>query len=99
MACTLSNCDVATSLYGYRPSLIANILFLGVLSICLIGCIATAAVTRRYLGFSLLLAIAYIFEIVAYSERIIAWNDPWLVPGFIRQVLFLTVGPIFATMA
>ena len=31
MSCTLDNCDVTASLYGYRPSLAANAFFVAVL--------------------------------------------------------------------
>ncbi|KAH8890888.1 hypothetical protein GQ53DRAFT_841855 [Thozetella sp. PMI_491] len=99
MACTLATCDPSASLYGYQPALASNAAVIAVLCLCLVACLAVGVLTRQYLSYTFLLTAAYVFEIVAFAERIKGQEDPWDVPQFGLEVLFSTTGPVFATMS
>ncbi|KAJ9157372.1 hypothetical protein NKR23_g83 [Pleurostoma richardsiae] len=98
-ACTFETCSVSDSPYGYRPSLIANACFLAAISLCLIACLGITTIRRRCLGISFLLATCCSLELVAYSQRVMGWRDPWDVTYYDIGLIFSTVSPVFLTSA
>ncbi|KAM6484266.1 RTA1-domain-containing protein [Trichoderma sp. SZMC 28011] len=77
--------SIDESVYGYRPSLAANVIFAGLFTIAL--------VVHAYLGarwktwtFMWCLILSCLHEITGYVGRIIMWNNPWSFAGFIIQI-------------
>lgn len=83
--CNLSNCPAAWSIYGYRPSLAANAVFVALFAI--------AAIVHLYLGFrwrtwgfTIPVIIGCITEIIGYIGRIMLWDNPFSFNGFMIQI-------------
>ncbi|KEZ42560.1 hypothetical protein SAPIO_CDS5790 [Scedosporium apiospermum] len=96
--CTLDLCPLEYSVYRYRPSLPANIVF--------IVLYALALLVHAYLGFRwkqiwfmVCVILGCLVEIVGYIGRIIMHGNPFLFAGFMTQIVFITSGPIFYTAA
>ncbi|KAL7819348.1 RTA1 like domain-containing protein [Trichoderma aethiopicum] len=94
--CNLHNCPVEWSIYGYRPSLAANAIFVALFAI--------AGIVHLYLGFrwrtwgfTIPVLIGCITEIIGYVGRIILWDNPFSFNGFIIQIVTLTIAPVFYT--
>jgi RTA1 like protein len=86
-----------TSLYGYRPSIAANTIFLAVAGLCILGYAITCITTRRWITFTIVLSIGCILDIIGFAERIQGWNNPWDVASFINGIICLTIAPVFIT--
>lgn len=96
--CTLELCPIEWSVYQYRPSLAANIIFMILY--------ALAMAVHIYLGirwrqkfFMIFMIFGCLFEIIGYAGRIILYNNPFLFAGFMLQIVFVTSGPVFYTGA
>ncbi|TFA97688.1 Sphingoid long-chain base transporter RSB1 [Trichoderma ghanense] len=94
--CNLHNCPVEWSIYGYRPSLAANVTFAVLFGL--------AGVAHLYLGFrwrtwgfTIPVLIGCITEIIGYVGRIMLWDNPFSFNGFIIQIVTLTIAPVFYT--
>ncbi|KAF4956721.1 hypothetical protein FSARC_11489 [Fusarium sarcochroum] len=92
--CTLELCPIEMSVYKYRPSLPANVVF------AVLFVIGTAVHT--YLGlkwktpwFMWCMIVSCIHEIVGYIARILLWNNPWSFGAFITQIICITQAPVF----
>jgi hypothetical protein len=96
--CTIDGptaCALDTSYYFYRVSLSANATFLALFSISLIGFIATYALTRRGWAFTFAMFAGVSLEVIGYIGRIMSWKDQWKEPGFLMQIVCLTIAPAF----
>ncbi|KAH8659929.1 RTA1 like protein-domain-containing protein [Xylariales sp. PMI_506] len=96
-SCTISTCPISESLYGYRPSIAANSIFLAIAACSLLWCLAVLIKTRRWIAFSISVIIGCILEIIGYLQRVKGYNDPWDLTSFINGISFLTIAPVFYT--
>ncbi|KAF4457496.1 hypothetical protein F53441_546 [Fusarium austroafricanum] len=94
--CNLDTCPVEWSIYSYRPSLAANIVFVVLFS--LIG------LTHGYLGFRWKswgfmtgMLLGCLSEIVGYVGRIMMYYNPFSFNAFMIQIVCLTIAPVFYT--
>ncbi|UKZ51538.1 hypothetical protein TrVGV298_005298 [Trichoderma virens] len=94
--CNLHNCPVEWSIYGYRPSLAANIVFCALFAI--------AGIVHLYLGFrwrtwgfTIPVIVGCVTEIIGYAGRIMLWDNPFSFNGFMIQIVTLTTAPVFFT--
>lgn len=83
--CTLDLCPLEYSVYRYRPSLPANIVF--------IVLYALALLVHAYLGFRwkqiwfmVCVILGCLVEIVGYIGRILMHGNPFLFAGFMTQI-------------
>lgn len=113
--CTLDLCPIEASVYSYRPSLPANIVFIALYAI--------AGLLHAYLGirwrqwsFTGCILAGCLLEIAGYVGRIIMYGNPFDFIGFMTQIgellsrlspsdhvltvlVFITSGPVFYTAA
>lgn len=83
--CTISECPVELSIYGYRASL--------PFSITIISLYAIVAVVQSFLGwryktwsYLASMMLGCICEILGYVGRILLWVNPWKKTGFTMQI-------------
>ncbi len=88
--CTLDLCPVEYSVYGYRPSLAANISF--------IALNALAGVIHMYLGvrwkqwwFMICMLVGIVNAILGYVGRVLMYYNPFNFSAFMLQISMLTV--------
>ena len=83
--CTLDTCDVETSIYGYRPSIAANTIFLVLFVLCMFIHIFQGIRWRTWFFMGAMIW-GCLSEILGYSGRIILWQNPFSFPGFLMQI-------------
>lgn len=93
--CTSETCSLASSPYGYRPSLPANAFFLALTAVILLGSSVVVATTRRHLVFGTLFSVTATLEMISYAVRIAGWRNPWDGMLYLIGQLFSTVAPTF----
>ncbi|KFG82523.1 sphingoid long-chain base transporter RSB1 [Metarhizium anisopliae] len=94
--CTLETCPVSWSIYGYQPSLAANTTFLMLYIVA--GAIhGYLGIRWRSWGFMTGMLLGCLCEIIGYAGRVIMWNNPFSYPGFMIQIICLTIAPVFFT--
>ncbi|KOS18578.1 Sphingoid long-chain base transporter RSB1 [Escovopsis weberi] len=94
--CSLAVCPVEWSIYGYRPSLPANVLFAALFA--LVGLLHAALGARwRTWGFTFGVLLGCATEIIGYVGRALLWRDPFDYSAFMIQIVCLTVAPVFYT--
>ncbi|OAQ98793.1 hypothetical protein LLEC1_08171, partial [Akanthomyces lecanii] len=94
--CNLDDCPVEWSMFGYRPSLAANVVFLVLFA--LIGGVHTYFGVRwRGWGFMTGMLLGCVCEILGYVGRILMWQNPFSYYGFMIQIICLTIAPVFFT--
>ncbi|TQW00040.1 hypothetical protein V2A60_005451 [Cordyceps javanica] len=94
--CNLDKCPVEWSMFGYRPSLVANVLFLALFAV--IGLVhAYFGIRWRSWGFMTGMLLGCTGEILGYVGRIMLWNNPFSYYGFMIQIICLTTAPVFFT--
>lgn len=76
-ACTLKTCPIQSSYYAYRPSLPANAVFLALFSLSLCCFIVQAALSRRFIGFTIAMVSGCALEVLGYVGRIMSWYNPF----------------------
>ena len=76
-ACTLKTCPIQSSYYAYRPSLPANAVFLALFSLSLCFFIVQAALSRRFIGFTIAMVSGCALEVLGYIGRIMSWYNPF----------------------
>lgn len=76
-ACTLKTCPIKSSYFAYRPSLPANAIFLALFSLSLCGFILQAALSRRFIGFTVAMVSGCALEVLGYIGRIMSWYNPF----------------------
>ncbi|RMD39375.1 hypothetical protein DV735_g5754, partial [Chaetothyriales sp. CBS 134920] len=92
--CTLDICNVRYSVYGFVPSLAANASFLALFTI--------AAAAHSYLGwrwktplFASFMAVGCVSAIVGYVGRLLLNENPFDFPGFLIQIIGVTLAPVY----
>ncbi|OQN98825.1 hypothetical protein B0A48_15171 [Cryoendolithus antarcticus] len=96
--CTIATCSVERSIFQYRPSLVANSLFIALFGISMIIHIYQG-IRWRQRTFAILMAMGCISEMIGYGGRIMMYNDPWSFTAFIMQIVTITFAPVFFTAA
>ncbi|KAI9832696.1 MAG: hypothetical protein M1838_005634 [Thelocarpon superellum] len=96
--CTLALCDPSESIYGYRPSLGANTTFLVLFGIAMILQIIQGVRWRTW-PYMITMVCGSIVEILGYGGRIMLWQNPFTFPGFLLQIICITIGPAFYSAA
>jgi len=79
--CTLALCPVEWSVLAYRPSLVANGVFVGMFSIAMILHIVQG-VHHRTWSFMVCMAVGCVDEIIGYSGRLMLHENPFSFAGF-----------------
>ncbi|KAJ4394162.1 hypothetical protein N0V93_003379 [Gnomoniopsis smithogilvyi] len=87
--------DVFDTPYSNGANTAANGLFLGLICLSLVGCVVISWRKQRFIPFSFVLCVAYIFEIIAYALRFQGWDFT----TFSVQFGLSTIAPVFVTMA
>lgn len=82
-ACTLNTCPLSSSYYAYRPSLSANAVFLALFSLSLCCFLLQAALSGRFIGFTIAMISGCSLEVLGYTGRIMSYYNPF------NQVRFL----------
>ncbi|KAF5019524.1 hypothetical protein F66182_8466 [Fusarium sp. NRRL 66182] len=92
--CTLELCPIEMSVYGYRPSLPANVSFAVLFTV--------GAAVHVHLGlkwkapwFMWCMILSCTHEVVGYVARILLWKNPWSFGAFITQIICITQAPVF----
>ncbi|UNI17581.1 hypothetical protein JDV02_003913 [Purpureocillium takamizusanense] len=94
--CTLALCPVEWSVYQYRPSLPANIVFLALFALAAAVHIFLGVRWRSW-GFMAGIILGCLTEIIGYVGRILLYNNPFDFGGFLMQIVLITTGPVFYT--
>lgn len=96
--CTLDICPVEISVYGYRPSLAANITF--------IALYAVAGLIHAYLGirwkqwwFMGCMLVGAANAIIGYIGRVMMYYNPFNFSAFMLQISELFSSPVFLPFA
>ncbi|KAH9909038.1 RTA1 like protein-domain-containing protein [Xylariomycetidae sp. FL2044] len=97
--CTLELCWPERSLYGYRPSIAASLIFLLLFLISLLSCLVFTIPKRRWLAFSIPVSVACVLEILGYGVRLASYFDPYLWDArlFAVSTTALTIAPAFVS--
>ncbi|KAF2807225.1 RTA1-domain-containing protein [Mytilinidion resinicola] len=93
--CTLSTCALSDSYWGYRPSLPANSFFLAIFAISTGLYLVQALLSKRFLGFTIAMVSGCLLEVIGYVGRILSYFNPFKEPGFLMQIVCLTIAPAF----
>ncbi|GFP52068.1 hypothetical protein ACSS6W_003944 [Trichoderma asperelloides] len=96
VTCNLHNCPVEWSILSYQPSLAANIVFAALFGA--IGLVHFYLGFRwRVWGFTFPMLVGCVTEIIGYVGRILLHYNPFSFPGFMIQIVCLTIAPVFYT--
>lgn len=96
--CTLETCPVTDSIFYYRPSLSANAAFLALFAFTGLIHLMQGIYTRKP-WFTFAIGWGCTAEIIGYVGRIISWNNPFSLNGFLIQICCITIAPVFFTAA
>jgi hypothetical protein len=83
--CTLAICPVTASVYEYRPSLVANSLFLALFGVALILHVLQGLRWRTWF-FLFTMFWGCVAEMIGYGGRIMLYQNPFSFPGFLMQI-------------
>ncbi|CAN8097136.1 unnamed protein product [Discula destructiva] len=92
--CTLELCSPTWSVYGYRPSLGANLAFSCIFCAALLAHLAIG-VRRKTWTFLACMVCGCLDATLGYAGRIWMFHDLWNFDAFIIQVVCLTTAPVF----
>lgn len=92
-------CDNVRTNYDYDLNLAANVAFLVIFALSLLGFLGVYAFTRRGTAFTIALSLGLLCEVLGYAGRIMSWINPWDENGFLMQICCLTIGPAFMAAA
>ena len=83
--CTLPECPIELSTYGYRASLPLSAVLIALYALCMV---AQTWLGWKYKTWSFLAAmlLGCFTEILGYAGRIMMWENPWNNTGFIMQI-------------
>lgn len=90
-----ARCEHVPNYYMYRVSLPANAAFAALFGISLVGFLATYALTRRGVAFTVAFSAGVILEVLGYAGRVMSWKNQWAENGFLMQICCLTIAPAF----
>lgn len=87
--------DVFDTPYSNGANTAANGLFLGLICLSLVACVAITWRKQRFIPFSFVLCVAYVFEIITYALRFQGWDFT----TYSVQFGLSTIAPVFVTIA
>jgi hypothetical protein len=93
--CTVDTCPIDSSYYFYRVSLGANVTFITLFGLSVLGFVITFLTTRRALAFTVAMLCGTLLEVIGYAGRIMSWENQWVQTGFLMQIVCLTIAPAF----
>ncbi|KAM5351246.1 hypothetical protein ACJ41O_003969 [Fusarium nematophilum] len=94
--CDLDTCPIEWSMYSYRPSLAANIVFLVLFG--LLGLVHTYQGFRwKSWGFMGGMIAGCLTEVIGYVGRVMLYYNPFSFNAFMIQIVCLTIAPVFYT--
>lgn len=79
--CTVQICPIDSSNYNYLPSLAANAVFIALFGVSLACFLGQGLLSRRFIGFTVVMVCGDILEVLGYAGRIMSHNNPWLQVG------------------
>ncbi|KAK9234062.1 RTA1 domain-containing protein [Lipomyces kononenkoae] len=88
------SCPVEATIYGYYPSLVANVFFAAAFGFYMVLNIAFA-VRYRTVSYGIALILGCMTEVVGYIGRIMMHHNPWSQAGFDIQICCLIIAPAF----
>ncbi|CAI7616113.1 unnamed protein product [Penicillium pancosmium] len=96
--CTLATCPIDMAYINYQPNLAANILFLAIFGLFLIG---QLAIGSRYRTWTYMVAMSagLILEVAGYIGRVMMHSNPFEFNAFLLYLICLTIAPAFFTAA
>jgi hypothetical protein len=83
--CTLAYCNVETSIFTYRPSLVANAVFIALFGISLLIHVAQGIRWKTWF-FTVAMGLGCVAEMVGYGGRIMMNANPFSFVGFMIQI-------------
>lgn len=96
--CTLEICKIEWSVYKYRPSLPANVIFLVIFAFAM-GLHTYLGIRWKSLWFMAFMIVGCLSEIIGYAARIKMYENPFNFPAFMMQIVFVTGAPVYFTAA
>ncbi|KAL7787448.1 RTA1 domain-containing protein [Trichoderma ceciliae] len=94
--CTLALCPVEWSVYKYRPSIPANVVFMALFGLSILVHLILGIRWRQW-NFMTLMILGCVVEIGGYAGRLVLYNNPFSFGGFMDQIILITIGPVFYT--
>ncbi|KAF4554273.1 RTA1-like protein 8 [Elsinoe fawcettii] len=93
--CTLEICPIQASVYQYRPSLPANIIFLVIFFILGLLHLLRGIRYRKEWTFTISMLLGCVAEVVGYGGRLMLYQNPFSFQGFLMQICLITFAPVF----
>ncbi|EGC49133.1 parasitic phase-specific protein PSP-1 [Histoplasma capsulatum var. duboisii H88] len=97
--CSRSSCPIEASIYEYRPSLIANALFISLFAVSALIHLIQFSIWRSHAIFTAPILLGCVGEIIGYAGRLMLNRDPFSLNGFLIQMCALTIAPALFTAA
>lgn len=83
--CTLELCPVTSSIFKYRPSLAANVIFIVLFGLTLLIQLVQMIKWRTW-TFGIVMIMGCISELIGYGGRIMLWQNPFSFNGFLMNI-------------
>ncbi|KAJ5995647.1 RTA1 domain protein, partial [Penicillium waksmanii] len=96
--CTLATCPIDLAYINYQPNLAANILFLAIFGLFLVGQLAIGSWYRTW-TYMVAMSAGLILEVLGYIGRIMMHSNPFEFNAFLLYLICLTIAPAFFTAA
>ncbi|KAF2675155.1 RTA1 like protein, partial [Microthyrium microscopicum] len=97
--CTVDNCPLVLSYWGYRPNVPVNMAFAIMMGVVMIIVLVQGIWTRRFKKYTAMMFIGSVMEILGFVARIYAYSYPFSDLSFITQLTTLTLAPAFYAAA
>ncbi|RAR10665.1 sphingoid long-chain base transporter RSB1 [Stemphylium lycopersici] len=88
-------CPVGYAYWRYQPSFSINLAFAVLFGVSLIVFLVQGIAGKRWLGFTIAMAVGCALEVIGYIGRLMAHNDMFSEDAFLIQIICLTIGPAF----
>ncbi|KAF3770392.1 hypothetical protein M406DRAFT_32933 [Cryphonectria parasitica EP155] len=92
--CTIDLCSPRWSVYGYKPSLSANLALLAIFFAALVAHILLGLRSRTW-SFMACMISGCLDEMLGYAARVWMFSDLWNFDAFMIQVVCITTAPVF----
>ncbi|KAB5558664.1 RTA1 like protein-domain-containing protein [Coniochaeta sp. 2T2.1] len=92
--CTLALCGVEHSVYRYRPSLVANSIFIALFALAMAVHVGLGIRWKTW-WFMWCVIVGCVAEIIGYAGRVMMWYNPFKFTAFMIQIVCVTTAPVF----
>ncbi|KAH6847318.1 RTA1 like protein-domain-containing protein [Chaetomium sp. MPI-CAGE-AT-0009] len=92
--CTLEICPVEMSVYGYRPSLAANIVFIALYALSM-AIHAYLGIRWKHWWYMGCMLVGGANAIIGYVGRVMLYYNPFSFTAFMIQIICVTSGPVY----